>query len=390
MMKERLLLFLTRGFARYRQDLVRAVAGGLPEGWHLVHASKDRDRERLWEVDDELYDRNRAGFLTREMPALSIGSFLGRPFRSRPLAERESAVRMETMWPDVIVIQEFSVPMLASALYARRHGVPCAVCTDMGRGTDWSRFRRGARLVHALGSRLVSGVVAHSPEAREPLCEGKPVCYVPHGIAVARFRMPDRSQRAPGPVRLLLVGQYIPRKGHDLLAAALKRLVDHGCDDFELRLVGTQNPDWVRGVIGDAGLEGWTKILGVLKGDELVEEYAKADVFVLPCRFDTFAVVVHEAAAAGLPLVISRHAAASRVLVEEGKNGFVVDPYDTEAMADRLGHLIRDPALRLRMGERSRRIAEDTAAEMAGVRLGRWLMQLAAGHSLHSGAVRQG
>jgi glycosyltransferase involved in cell wall biosynthesis len=76
-------------------------------------------------------------------------------------------------------------------------------------------------------------------------------------------------------------------------------------------------------------------------------------------RHETWGVVVNEAAASGLPLVLSDRVGAARDLVRDGENGFVVPADDVRAAADALRKLRSDGALRRRMGERSRELVRD-------------------------------
>ena len=81
--------------------------------------------------------------------------------------------------------------------------------------------------------------------------------------------------------------------------------------------------------------------------------YRQADVFAFPTLDDPFGMVLLEAVASGLPVVASPFAGATGDLVEEGRNGFVVDPGDGRGWAAALVALATDPALRRRLGLRS-------------------------------------
>jgi glycosyltransferase involved in cell wall biosynthesis len=81
--------------------------------------------------------------------------------------------------------------------------------------------------------------------------------------------------------------------------------------------------------------------------------YAAADVFLFPTAYETFSLATHEAAAAGLPLLVTRTNGVEEILVD-GINGWFI-PRDAEAIAGRLTHLRDNPDVRLRMGEKSRK-----------------------------------
>jgi len=133
-------------------------------------------------------------------------------------------------------------------------------------------------------------------------------------------------------------------------------------DDMEIRLAGgTSEPDYLARMKSQArasGLEKRTAFLGHLSRDELLEELATASVFVLPSLHENAPVSIGEAMAAGVPVITSDRCGMP-YMVSEGETGFLIDPHDPGQIADRIGRLLADPALRQQMGERARRIALD-------------------------------
>jgi glycosyltransferase involved in cell wall biosynthesis len=81
------------------------------------------------------------------------------------------------------------------------------------------------------------------------------------------------------------------------------------------------------------------------------------DVFALLSAHEPWGVVVNEAAACGLPLVLSDRVGAARDLLRDGENGMLVPAGDVDAAADALRRLAADPELRARMGTHSRELA---------------------------------
>lgn len=352
------ILIATRGYARYRDDLLMSTGENLPEGWELIHTTPNRT-EDLWEVDwDNLLARDRP---LKHVHFPKLGPF--------------AFIRgLEGLAPDIIIIQEYSAPMLKLLAYGLLHRIPVLACSDLGRESDWSQFPKIARLIHRFAGRFTSGIIAHTRSAEKPLSASfqKPI-FVPHSIDMRSILGVSSKSASADTIRILMVGQYIPRKGHDLLAKAARKLLDRGVGNFEIRLVGTQDPQWVREVIEKEKVSAHFTLKGVLKGEDLFDQFRTADFFVLTSRYDTFAVVVHEAAAFGLPLIISKFAESSQLLVNEGKNGFVVDPHDTEELAGAMALLITDAGLRRKMAVESRKIAEDQCASRSGAKLAEWL-----------------
>jgi glycosyltransferase involved in cell wall biosynthesis len=96
--------------------------------------------------------------------------------------------------------------------------------------------------------------------------------------------------------------------------------------------------------------------LGFRQAEELPEFYALADCFVLPSREEEWGLVVNEAMACGLPVLVSQVAGCARDLVRPGENGFQFSPFDTVTLAGHLESIARQPELVQRMGEESQRI----------------------------------
>jgi glycosyltransferase involved in cell wall biosynthesis len=148
---------------------------------------------------------------------------------------------------------------------------------------------------------------------------------------------------------VLCVARLAPEKNVALLLDAFGRLGGDG----ELVIVGDGAE---RARLEAAAPEG-TRFTGWLEREELVRWYAAADVLVSPSRSEQWGFAISEAAAAGLPIVTTTAVGAARDLVEEGVNGFVVDPTDAAALADALRRLAADRALRERASARSRELA---------------------------------
>lgn len=140
----------------------------------------------------------------------------------------------------------------------------------------------------------------------------------------------------------LLVGTYA-RKGLDTAIAAVAR----ASQAMHLVVAGAGNDALARRWAAASGLAGRLHLLG--PRPDVAELFAAADVFVLPTRYEPFGMVIVEAMASELPVVVSASAGAAELIVP-GTNGFVVDrPDDADgfagginaAMAEPRGHLGR-------------------------------------------------
>jgi glycosyltransferase involved in cell wall biosynthesis len=162
-----------------------------------------------------------------------------------------------------------------------------------------------------------------------------------------RHRMGGRSATL-----LLYVGRLSREKGLDVLAAAV-RLAAQASPDIELVLVGEgpYRADLAQMLDGTQH-----RFLGPLTGRELASAYASADIFCLPSRTETFGQVVLEAAASGLPVIVTDRGGAHESVIRD-ETGLVVAADDPSALADAINVLAADQDLRRRLGSRGRQHA---------------------------------
>lgn len=149
---------------------------------------------------------------------------------------------------------------------------------------------------------------------------------------------------------LLYVGSLIQRKGLDLLLPALAET----SEDIHLTIVGEgQERELLTEQAGKLGITDRIRFLGYVEGEPLRELYHNADVFILPTREDCFGLVILEAMCASLPVISSKYADGAFDLVAEGENGYIVDPEDTHAIAEKIDQIFADENRLKEMGTRS-------------------------------------
>lgn len=197
----------------------------------------------------------------------------------------------------------------------------------------------------------VRGVVVTSPFTARRL---QALDLYPRPAAVAR----PGSDPAPiaaggdgGTPRLLCVGAVIPRKGQDVLVAALAQLreLPWRCDCIG-RL--DQAPGFaaeVTAAIDAAGLGGRLRLCGPVPPEALAGHYHEADLFVLPSRYEGYGMAVAEAIAHGLPVVTTDGGALAETLPAGA--GVSVPAGGADALAAALAGLIRDPARRRQLAD---------------------------------------
>ena len=155
-------------------------------------------------------------------------------------------------------------------------------------------------------------------------------------------------------VKLLAVGSVIPRKGYDVLVAALARLRHL---PWQLAIAGDcgrspQTYRQVKGEIARLGLADRVGLLGAVASDQLAPLYASADLFVLPSRFEGYGMAYTEAIAHGVPVVGTTAGAIPDTVPASA--GVLVAPDDIEALAAALQRLMENPADRERLAAGAR------------------------------------
>jgi glycosyltransferase involved in cell wall biosynthesis len=261
--------------------------------------------------------------------------------------------------PDAVISGAFSFPSLFGAIYGRLSGAPLVIHSD---GTSYSErnLHRVQRLARAVLLREAEACVGNSEPAVKRFLElgvePNRVFRAPHTTKIAAFHAVARKREPPRqrsrPMTVLHVGRLIPRKGIDRLLRAVAEARSHVA--LRLVLVGSGAEERrLRRLAEDLGLGTEVEFRGFVDQSALPEVYAHADVFAFPTLDDPFGIVVLEAAAAGLPVVASPFGGATLDLIEDGRNGFVVDPNDIGGWARALIKLGQDPGLGRRLGARA-------------------------------------
>jgi len=162
-----------------------------------------------------------------------------------------------------------------------------------------------------------------------------------------------------GPV-LLTVARLVssePGKGVDSVIAALPEVMKAVPNVFYVVIGGGDLQPALRDLARKSPAADRISFVGKLTLDQLKGCYSRSDVFVMPSRQEGFGIVFVEAMALGKPVIAGDYGGAPEV-VRDGTTGFLVDPGDSEALAQRLVQILQDEALRRKMGEAGRELVE--------------------------------
>jgi glycosyltransferase involved in cell wall biosynthesis len=199
------------------------------------------------------------------------------------------------------------------------------------------------------------------------LCDVSRLSYLGNGIDVERFHPRNLERRiavrralgiADDTLVVGMVGRVIREKGYLEYFAAAKLL--HAAHPAAVFLAIGPHEPWKADTIGADdiaayGLGDALRLLG--HRDDVDDLYAAMDVLTLPSHREGFPRAPMEAAATGLPVVVT-DVRGCRETVVDGETGALVPVHDPTKLADAIGSLLDDANLRTRMGQRGRALAE--------------------------------
>jgi phosphatidylinositol alpha-mannosyltransferase len=224
--------------------------------------------------------------------------------------------------------------------------------------------------------RKLHGHIAVSTAARDFVGEYFPADYriIPNGIDFPRFntRYPPLEQFQDERPTVLFVGRLEKRKGLRFLLRAWPRVLER-VPNARLIVVGKGRP--LEGYRRFAARQGWSAddvfFAGYVSSEDLPRYYQRCDVFCAPnTGQESFGIVLLEAMAAGAPIVASA-IPGYRDVVEHGQQGFLVEPKNSDALADAMYRLLTNPELRASM----RRAGQSKARRYDWPRIGSQVLE---------------
>jgi len=144
----------------------------------------------------------------------------------------------------------------------------------------------------------------------------------------------------PGPLRIFFLGNIIPRKGLHTLLDALAHLPS---GSWTLTAAGSldADPDYAKSIqsqIERRQITDYVSLPGPLSGETLIEQLKRHHVLAMPSSYEGFGIAYVEGMAFGLPPIGTTHGAA-RELIKHEENGFLIEPWDSDHLAEYLGTL---------------------------------------------------
>jgi len=227
------------------------------------------------------------------------------------------------------------------------------------------RIREESRIVHTADRIVAANVVERAHLVWYYGADADRVDVIPCGVDTEMFRPMGRAaakdllELGPEPL-LLYVGRLQPIKGLETLLDAMSRL-----PDATLLIVGGDQDEpenghaaSLRERVSALGLEKRVRFLGAQPQRRLRLFYAAADATVMPSYYESFGMVALEAMACGCPVVASSVGGLTTT-IQDGVTGHLVPEGDPVALGERLGALLADEEVRVRLGREAARWAAE-------------------------------
>jgi glycosyltransferase involved in cell wall biosynthesis len=272
-------------------------------------------------------------------PFEKLSSLPGTVAKLRRMAAQHDVVHINSNHPGsrLGILMGFALPGAGTPVVSVEHGgtaianieVPRSIAWALPTLFRWSRHR-------------VARVIAVSEENRRTLTElyrlpPEKVTVVHNGIDLRPFAGP----LAPPSLRrelglgseqplILFLGRLRPNKGYPYLLEAAPTILARFPTTHFVLAGSPEDRVAAEAQIARLGIQGHVSILGFRS--DVVNLLYSADLFVLPSLAEGFSLAILEAMAAGVPVVATRVGGAAEI-IEEGRNGFLVPPADSETLS---------------------------------------------------------
>ncbi len=325
----------------------------------LLEVSNSRERDKSWKSE------NRDNYKEIVMPYL---------FRRIDDALCLNVRKYLKRRDGIVVINGYNTPTgIYAILYSKFHKLPYIISCDGGLLKDDKPLTKIIKryLLTGAGGYLSSGKttdeyliqygaerskIAHYPFTsvkRNQILE-RPLTHEEKVSVRGKLGISERQM-------IISVGQFIHRKGFDVLLNAI-----NGLDkDIGVYIIGGMPPEEYQRIVEKNDLTS-VHFLPFMQSDILKKYYLAADLFVFPTREDIWGLVVNEAMAYGLPVITTTRCVSGVEMIQHGDTGKLVDPDDVDGLHDAMQGLLRDKGLMQWLSSNAlNRAKEYTIEEMA-------------------------
>jgi glycosyltransferase involved in cell wall biosynthesis len=351
------LVVITEIVAPYRIPVFNALAQREEIDLHVIFLAETDPTQRQWRVyKDEIR------FSYEVLPSWR---FRGSGWHL--LLNAGLATRLKNFSPEAMVCGGYNyVASWQALMWARRRRVRFILWSESN-AQDARRQRKAVEFLKAQFRKRCDGFVAPGKSAGKYLrMLGAPaecIFTAPNAVDNTFFAAqaeavkcePDAFRKKFALPRrfILFVGRLVPEKGVFDLLEAYAKLERALRSEVGLVFAGDGVAREKLAQQAQRIAPGSVSFPGFAQREDLAGLYALADALVLPTHSDAWGLVVNEAMACGLPIIVSNVAGCSADLVEDGWNGYAVPPRDPEKLSVAIDSLARQFELRQAMSAHS-------------------------------------
>lgn len=226
--------------------------------------------------------------------------------------------------PDIVHVHTYLAGDLG-IWFSKEYNVPLVVTehyTGFARGIvkPWE-LKRAKRLYHASSENIAVSSSFSKLLKEQTGAKFNPLANM---TDVHKFSIADKDPRSKGTYTYLFVGSLHSKKNPLML---LEAFIKRYREDSSLRLILAGEGELsepLKRVVKENNLEGVVEFPGFIGSNEVSKLMKRADCFILPSVFETFGIVVIEALASGVPVIVTRSGGPENFVVNE-EHGFVID-----------------------------------------------------------------
>jgi glycosyltransferase involved in cell wall biosynthesis len=333
-------VFITNIPAHYRIALISRSSKILKnEGINLItiFSRLTYERRKYWEINKNKFDF--------EYRVLNNKNSIA--FKSKIYEIGLSALKaLKEIEPGLVVSAGFSLQSFIISRYCRKEGIPFLVYSGETEYTaDAYRNDLIRKFLRNKINENTNGYIVYGKKAKEYIANNfnnDNLYEVINTIDTEEFskKLNKSADVSKDKFTVLFVGDLKKDKGVDLLLNSVGLLADSIKRNIEIWIAGDgEMLDQLIITAIKLGIKN-IKFFGKVNHSNIAHYYKNCDLFVLPSVNEPFGLVLVEAAIAGKPLIASKYCGGAYDLIENGKNGYIIDPHDYKGFADKIESFI--------------------------------------------------
>ncbi len=262
---------------------------------------------------------------------------------------------------DVVVCANFTSPTgIIAVRYMKKHGIEFYLESDGGFVKSGKGFRerlkksviKDAKAYFSTGTEHDKYYIAYGAKRekliRYPFSSLRDRDVLKNVLSSKQKDFYKQKLGIKEKIMVLTVGQFIPRKGFDVLLKSIEYINQ----SVGVYFVGGVPTEEYLKIVEDLKLKN-VFFEGFKTKEQLKEYYMAADLFVLPTREDIWGLVINEAMANALPIITTTACVAGIELVKDECNGFLVQVEDEVGLGEKINSITDNAVLREQMAEAS-------------------------------------